>query len=133
MLVLAEVKLDNRSFTGEDITVTTEEVELSELGESYVMIGKEVFLKTARPISQSTINFKIECFEREKSFAVKDIDHIKKTIVSLEDDVKAGIAKQGWVNPHLDDYNSRLNIAENWLAEVEEKLIMYKKYIITKD
>lgn len=133
MLVLAEVKLDNRSFTGEDITVTTEEVELSELGESYIMVNKEVFLKTARPISQSTLNFKIECLEREKSFSVKDIDRIKKNIISLKDDVKAGIAEQGWVNPHLDDYNNSLSVAEDWLAEVEKKLIMYKKYIITKD
>lgn len=133
MLVLAEVKLDNCSFIEEKPTLTIEEVELSELGNSYVMINKEVFLKTILPISQHSLKFKIECLERDKSFAEKDIDRIKKNIISLENDVKAGIAEQGWVNPHLDDYNSRLNVAEDWLAEVEEKLIMYKKYIITKD
>lgn len=133
MLVLAEVKLNNCSFTQENPVTTVEEVDLKDLGESYVAIHGEVYLKKVLPISQASIEFKIDCLERNILHTQRDIDFVISREASIREDVDSGRCKPEWAISYLEDYTARTEEYNSQLKTSQEMLELYKKYIIVKD
>ena len=132
MLVLAEVKLSNRSFTEQEPTVTIESVDITQLGESYVAIEGQVFLKTILPIPQCSILFKIECLNSNIRYAQGDIKYATGRIKDLHKDLDEGKCKPEWIVEYEAEYKANIEKSEVILKENIDELEMYKQFVITK-
>lgn len=132
MLVLAEVKLSNRSFTEENPTVTVKVLNISELGSNYVAIDGQVYLSTATPISQSSISFRIECINRSIRHASSTLAWIQKRAKEIQEDIDNGVCKPEWATSHLNKYQEDEEKAKAELDIACADLELYQQFVITK-
>ncbi len=133
MLVLSEVTLVNCTFPSENPSVTLEPSEVSELGESYVSIRGQVYLKKILPVSQPSIEFKLECAQSNLAHAKKDVEYYQGQVRDLHKEIDEGSCKPEWVSSYLEEYTSKGEQAAQKMNEYQEKITLLEQFIIKQD